>query len=74
MEEISDELNEHIEHLINAEYVKLIEGDIGLCTCQLFKYDLKKAKELVGKLNPSDFRSLHLSWRKFLSSNCVTCY
>ncbi len=35
-----DELDEYIDDLINAELVKLIEGDIGLCTCQLFKHDL----------------------------------
>lgn len=37
-----DDLDEFIDHLINAELVKLIEGDIGLCTCQLFKHDSGK--------------------------------
>jgi len=40
--EENDELDNYIDSLINAEYVKLIEGDIGLCTCQLFKHDLIK--------------------------------
>ncbi len=31
-----DELDNYVDEFINAEYVKLIEGDIGLCTCQLF--------------------------------------
>ncbi|MFV8325869.1 hypothetical protein [Flavobacterium sp. ZS1P14] len=38
----NDELDQHIDSLITAEYIKLIEGDIGLCTCQLFKRDLAK--------------------------------
>jgi hypothetical protein len=38
-----DEIDAHIDQLINAEYVKLIEGDIGLCTCQLFKHDSSNA-------------------------------
>ena len=35
----NEELDAYIDSLISAEYVKLIEGDIGLCTCQLFKHD-----------------------------------
>lgn len=34
-----DELDDYIDQLINVEFVKLIEGDIGLCTCQLFRHD-----------------------------------
>ncbi|MES2395413.1 MAG: hypothetical protein V4549_05395 [Bacteroidota bacterium] len=41
MEE-QDEPDDHIDKRINEEYLKLIEGDIGLCTCQLFKHDLNK--------------------------------
>ncbi|MCK6648203.1 MAG: hypothetical protein L6Q66_00980 [Bacteroidia bacterium] len=37
------EFDDHIDRLINAEYVKLIEGDIGLCTCQLFRHDTTNA-------------------------------
>lgn len=37
-----DELDAYIDTLIHEEYVKLLEGDIGLCTCQLFKHDLVK--------------------------------
>ena len=40
--EQDEELDAYIDSLITAEYVKLIEGDIGLCTCQLFKHDLIK--------------------------------
>ena len=32
-----DDLDDYVDELINAEYVKLIQGDIGQCTCQLFK-------------------------------------
>lgn len=35
--EDNDELDDYIDKLINDEYIKLIEGDIGLSTCQLFK-------------------------------------
>ena len=44
MEELqeNEELDAYIDSLITAEYVKLIEDDIGLCTCQLFKNDLTK--------------------------------
>ena len=38
-EEEYDELDEHIDKLINEEYVKLTQGDMGLCSCQLFKHD-----------------------------------
>jgi len=37
-----DELDDYIDKLINAELVKLLEGDIGLCSCQLFKHDSVK--------------------------------
>ncbi|QLJ56550.1 hypothetical protein HPC70_03015 [Flavobacterium psychrophilum] len=49
MEELqeNDELDAYIDSLITTEYVKLIEGDIGLCTCQLFKNDLTKGKGAV---------------------------
>jgi hypothetical protein len=40
MEKENNELDAHIDQLINEQYVKLIEGDIGLCTCQLFKNDI----------------------------------
>lgn len=36
------ELDDYIDSLISAQYVKLIQGDIGLCTCQLFKQDSLK--------------------------------
>jgi len=38
-EEDYNELDAYIDTLINEEYVKLLEGDIGLCTCQLFRQD-----------------------------------
>ncbi|WP_254412108.1 hypothetical protein [Dyadobacter diqingensis] len=34
-----DELDDYIDTLINGELNKLIEGDIGLATCQFFKED-----------------------------------
>lgn len=40
-----DELDAYIDTLINEEYYNLINGDIGLTTCQLFKHDL--AKDIV---------------------------
>src|SRR5665213_1770280 len=41
MEEEYDELDEYIDTLINEELTKLIQGDIGLSTCQFFKEDGK---------------------------------
>ena len=40
---MNEEIDDYIDQLINAEYVRLLEGDIGLCTCQLFRQDSASA-------------------------------
>jgi len=60
MEEEYDGLDEYIDVLINEERTKLIQGDIGLSTCQFFKEDGKGgvtpfASGVMVELGPSSY-------------------
>jgi len=58
--EQEDKLDEYIDSLINEELSKLIQGDIGLSTCQFFKEDGKGgvtpfASGVMVELGPSSY-------------------